>query len=155
MSRPGASASFAARPALAAIRCYQRWISPHKGFGCALRIATGAESCSTYGYRVIARFGLRRGFALLQRRLALCGHVHRSAPRAPSPLPAPWLRSQQGSCDVPCDAPDCGSPGCHAPHCNAPDWCKPDACDVCDCGCDVFDWLRKRRRQRYDERTSA
>jgi putative component of membrane protein insertase Oxa1/YidC/SpoIIIJ protein YidD len=37
------------RLALAAIRGYQRWISPRKGFRCALRTATGGDSCSAYG----------------------------------------------------------------------------------------------------------
>ena len=53
--------------ALAAIRFYQRRISPHKGFSCALRVATGGASCSAYGYAVIARFGLARGLGLLQK----------------------------------------------------------------------------------------
>jgi putative component of membrane protein insertase Oxa1/YidC/SpoIIIJ protein YidD len=43
----------AAALALAAIRCYQRRISPHKGFSCALRVATGGAGCSAYGYAVI------------------------------------------------------------------------------------------------------
>jgi putative component of membrane protein insertase Oxa1/YidC/SpoIIIJ protein YidD len=39
--------------ALAAIRGYQRFLSPLKGFSCALRVFTGDESCSAYGDRVI------------------------------------------------------------------------------------------------------
>jgi putative component of membrane protein insertase Oxa1/YidC/SpoIIIJ protein YidD len=64
----------AAALALAAIRFYQRHISPHKGFSCALRVATGGASCSAYGYAVIARFGLVRGLGLLQRRLLPMGY---------------------------------------------------------------------------------
>lgn len=50
--------------ALAAIRGYQRWLSPRKGFCCAFRAATGGDSCSRYGCRVIERFGLRCGLGL-------------------------------------------------------------------------------------------
>jgi putative component of membrane protein insertase Oxa1/YidC/SpoIIIJ protein YidD len=101
--------------ALAAIRGYQRWLSPHKGFCCALRALTGGDSCSAYGYRVIERFGLRLGLGLLERRLELCGHVHRSAvPAAPPPPPSPavrnpWRHKEQGHCDVPCDS-SCDTP---------------------------------------------
>jgi putative component of membrane protein insertase Oxa1/YidC/SpoIIIJ protein YidD len=99
------------RLALAAIRGYQRWISPRKGFRCALRTATGGDSCSAYGYRVIERFGLRCGIGLLQRRLALCGHVYRTAApgrRAPA-VRNPWRHKEQGHCDVPCDS-SCDTP---------------------------------------------
>ena len=59
----------AARWALRAIRAYQRHLSPRKGFCCAHRGATGGDSCSAHGYRVIARCGLRKGLRLLRRRL--------------------------------------------------------------------------------------
>jgi putative component of membrane protein insertase Oxa1/YidC/SpoIIIJ protein YidD len=54
----------AARCALAAIRAYQRHLSPRKGFSCALRGATGGRSCSAYGYRAIALCGLGKGLRL-------------------------------------------------------------------------------------------
>ena len=114
--------------ALAAIRGYQRWISPYKGFCCALRAITGADSCSAYRYRVIARFGLRRGLGLLSRRLELCGHVHRSGmlaapPLQPSPsVRNPWRHKEQGHCDVPCDAS-----------------CVSFACDPSGLSCDLGD----------------
>jgi putative component of membrane protein insertase Oxa1/YidC/SpoIIIJ protein YidD len=94
----------AAALALAAIRCYQRFISPYKGFSCALRVATGGASCSAYGHAVIARFGLRRGLGLLRRRFELCGHVHARMHAVPPPHPR--LKYQRGSCDVPCHG-DC------------------------------------------------
>jgi putative component of membrane protein insertase Oxa1/YidC/SpoIIIJ protein YidD len=97
--------------ALAAIRGYQRFLSPLKGFSCAFRVATSAESCSAYGYRVIERFGLRRGLGLLDRRLALCGHVHRRALATRGParprVRHPLLHRQRGDCDLPCDASCC------------------------------------------------
>lgn len=131
------------RLALAAIRGYQRWLSPLKGFSCAFRVWSGAESCSAYGYRVIERFGLRRGLGLLDRRLALCGHVHRRMHAASTPVPHPLRRKQRGYCDVPCDCngPDCDLNGC--------------ACSVCDCDpCDgyrkVRDWWRRNRNDQMD-----
>jgi putative component of membrane protein insertase Oxa1/YidC/SpoIIIJ protein YidD len=148
----------AAALALAAIRFYQRFISPHKGFACALRVATGGASCSAYGHAVIARFGLKRGLGLLDRRLALCGHVHRQLPRPPTPLLHPRARRQQGFCDAPCDLP-CHVHGCHFPcdghhHCGGAARHLPcdvfDACDVCD-GCDAWKRWRERRRRRRQE----
>jgi putative component of membrane protein insertase Oxa1/YidC/SpoIIIJ protein YidD len=103
--------------ALAAIRGYQRWLSPRKGFCCALRSATGAASCSAFGYLVIERFGLRLGLGLLRRRLDLCGHVHRSR----TPPRHPMRHKQQGHCDLPCDAHHgCGDTG------------------AADCACDLL-----------------
>jgi putative component of membrane protein insertase Oxa1/YidC/SpoIIIJ protein YidD len=120
------------RVALAAIRGYQRWISPHKGFCCALRAATGGDSCSAYGYQVIARFGLRSGLGLLDRRLALCGHVHRrSGPLRPAPaVRNPWRHKEQGHCDVPCDSPSCDLPSCDLPDLS----CGPGHGHACACG---------------------
>jgi putative component of membrane protein insertase Oxa1/YidC/SpoIIIJ protein YidD len=149
----------AAALALAAIRCYQRFISPYKGFSCALRVATGGDSCSAYGHAVIARFGLRRGLGLLDRRLALCGHVHRQMPRPPAPVLHPRVRHQRGFCDAPCDMP-CDGPGhCHFPcdghhHCGGTARHLPcdvfDVCDVCNAcdGCDAWKRWRERRGPR-------
>jgi len=135
--------------ALAAIRGYQRWLSPLKGYSCAFRVATCGESCSRYGYRVIARFGLRRGLGLLDRRLALCGHVHgRMRPAAPAAPPMMRYR-QQGHCDVPCDSPGCDGPGCHGHGCHGHGLgkacdCGSDALDILDCASDVRDCGRSR-----------
>ena len=125
--------------ALAAIRFYQRRISPHKGFSCALRVATGGASCSAYGYAVIERFGLLRGLGLLQRRLELCGHVHRRA--CASAPPHPRLKHQRGFCDVPCDGP------CDLP-CHGHDGCLSidTMLDMASCGCDLSEWRPSRRR---------
>lgn len=147
--------------ALAAIRFYQRHLSPRKGFSCALRVATGGASCSAYGHAVIARFGLARGLGLLQRRLELCGHVHMRAHAVPPPHPR--LKHQRGFCDLPtCDAP-CDLP-CHGHgHCLSADTaidaagCGGDmtgcAADVADCGwptrkCDWRGWRGARKRNR-------
>lgn len=138
MARPS---GFAARLALAAIRGYQRHLSPHKGFSCAYRCATGRASCSAHGYRVIERFGLWNGLALLQRRLRLCGDVHRSRPRT---VPNPVLHAQRGECDCACDPsclPDlsCGS--------GKSGICKAGEC-CSDCSCDVLERYLDKKYQR-------
>lgn len=112
-----------ARVALRAIRGYQRWLSPRKGFSCALGSATGGASCSAYGYAVIARFGLRLGVGLLRRRLDLCTHMHASRPSPRRPM----LYKQQGHCDLPCD-PYHGCAGDHTA-----------AADAADCACSLLD----------------
>jgi len=99
---------------LAAIWLYCRLLSPYKGFACATRVATGGESCSAYGRRVIARHGAGKGIGLLRRRLAGCGEVHRRTAYADT-----LLRRQRGECHVDvCDvctpldliSCDCGNP---------------------------------------------
>lgn len=133
--------------ALAAIRFYQRFISPHKGYSCALRAATGGASCSAYGHAVIARFGLGRGLGLLQRRLELCGHVHMRANAVPPPHPR--LKYQRGFCDLPtCDAP-CDLP-CHGHGLSA-----DTALDLAGCLGDAADCGSSRQRRRRNERTRS
>ena len=125
---------------IAAIRAYQRHLSPHKGFSCAYRAHTGRASCSALGIRVIRRHGVVRGLVLLRRRLTRCGIAHRrySAPRHPA------HRLQHGFCDAGCDFP-CDLPDipCHLPHI--------DVCGMAgDCaGCD---WPTGSRKQRARER---
>ncbi|MTW01777.1 membrane protein insertion efficiency factor YidD [Duganella ginsengisoli] len=127
--------------ALRAIRAYQRWLSPYKGFACAFRVHTGRDSCSAYGHRVISRFGVSAGMALLRRRLAACGAQHRL--HAPSRQPHASLRQQAGFCDASCDVPTCDAP------CDMP--ALDTACDVASCGCDLADlWPGKRKREDGD-----
>jgi len=122
--------------ALYAIRGYQRYLSPYKGFSCALRVATGGAGCSTYGHAVIARYGLRRGLGLLRRRLDLCSHVHQRSKRPPAP-PHPLLGRQQGFCDLPdCDLPCAGA-------CDATE----TVLELVSCGGDVRDCWSSRRRE--------
>ncbi|MBB5367258.1 MULTISPECIES: membrane protein insertion efficiency factor YidD [unclassified Janthinobacterium] len=97
--------------ALWAIRAYQRYLSPYKGFSCAYRVRTGRDSCSGYGYRVIARHGLIPGWALLRRRLHACGAHHRAhLAQHPPTLRTARHRAQAGHCDVP--TLDCGDCSC-------------------------------------------
>lgn len=113
MPHPGVSA------ALAAIRGYQRFISPHKGFSCAYRCHTGCASCSALGFRAIRRYGVWRGIGVLRRRFARCAFVHRrySAP----PMPASRLL-QAGFCDLSCDGLDLDC--CDFASCDLPRGCS-------------------------------
>jgi len=111
--------------ALVAIRAYQRFVSPRKGFACAWRVRKGGASCSAFGLRAIERHGVVLGLRLLDRRLKRCGQVHREAAGTYARLRP--LRAQRGDCDCACDLPSCdGLP------------CDCDVCDVLDC-CDC-DW---------------
>ena len=62
---------------LAAIRAYQRYISPYKGFSCAYREHTGHASCSTFGFRAVRKFGVFRGLIMQRERTSLCGVAQR------------------------------------------------------------------------------
>ncbi len=113
-----------------AIRAYQRFVSPHKGFVCAYRVHTGRCSCSELGRRVVQRKGVFTGLLLLDARLQRCGDISRNRSKS--------LHPQQGV--IHCDLPDLS--GCD---------CGGDACsggcgglDGCD-GCDGCDWRRRRK----------
>jgi putative component of membrane protein insertase Oxa1/YidC/SpoIIIJ protein YidD len=130
------------------IDLYQNFISPYKGFSCAHRLATGEVGCSGYGKKVISRFGLKTGYALLQRRFAECKCSSEALKKelmhnhTPKKLLHPKMASQQGFCDADCggcDAPNCDMPSCDMPDCDLPgkncsvfDAC--DCCDIPDCG---------------------
>lgn len=96
--------------ALWAIRAYQRYVSPWKGFSCAYRVLTGGDSCSAYGYKVIARHGLRPGLALLQRRLDNCRARHRQYQAQQVKSRSARQRAQAGYCDLP--GTDCAGCAC-------------------------------------------
>lgn len=123
--------------ALCAIRAYQRYLSPYKGFVCAFRVHTGRDSCSAYGCRVIGRYGLLAGCSLLRRRLKDCGEQHRRHSRA---RPALALNRQAGFCDLSCDLP--GDLPCSGDSGGKTLGC---VCDALTSGCD-FDF-RKRNRE--------
>ena len=122
-------AAYGQRLALWAIRAYQRYLSPRKGFSCAYRVLTGRDSCSGYGYRVIARHGLLPGLALLRRRLHACGAHHRAhLALHPPAMRTARHRAQAGHCDLP--TPDFGDCSC--------DWY--DALNICSC-----DWPSSKK----------
>lgn len=120
------------RLALAAIRGYQRYLSPHKGFCCAYRLHTGHSGCSELGFRAIRLHGLLRGGLILRQRLWLCGVVYRRhAGRLPGVSRA--YRSQAGFCDVgDCGVSDCDLPGIEMPSFELPSFDLPDLPAACD-----------------------
>lgn len=91
--------------ATAAIRLYQRYISPRKGFGCAYRINLGGASCSNYAIRALRRHGVRVGFIATLRRFARCAQAYEKPPKA-------RMNSQAGAVDFACIG--C-APGCPCP----------------------------------------
>jgi putative component of membrane protein insertase Oxa1/YidC/SpoIIIJ protein YidD len=136
------------RLALAAIRLYQKYISPHKGFCCAYRKHTGRASCSALGYRAVRRYGVLCGAQVIRSRTHLCGVVHR---RQRSELPVRSLHAQRGVCDIGCDLPSCDLP-CN-PNCDLPS--LKGVSGVCDflscCDCGSCDWPNKKRKQSKEE----
>lgn len=58
---------------LAAIRVYQRAISPYKGGSCCRFI----PCCSQYAYEAITKYGAAKGGYLALRRLLKCHPFHR------------------------------------------------------------------------------
>ncbi len=61
------SSSFGSRPAIVAIRLYQRLVSPSLGRNCRF-----SPTCSAYAVEAITRYGLRRGGWMALRRLGRC-----------------------------------------------------------------------------------
>lgn len=125
---------------LALIRFYKRFISPHKGYGCAYRVYTGHASCSTLGYRAIRRHGAWTGLGLLKRRCRLCG----VAQRRHAPVHRP-LAAQRGDCDPGCDGDGCDLPSCGRPSLKSVDCC--DFADFLEC-CDAPERRKRERKQR-------
>jgi putative component of membrane protein insertase Oxa1/YidC/SpoIIIJ protein YidD len=81
--------------ALAAIRFYQRFLSPYKGFTCAYHAHTGCASCSALGLRAIRRYGVKDGIGVLQMRLYRCGVAYRRFA-----VVAPLRSKQAGFCEL-------------------------------------------------------
>jgi putative component of membrane protein insertase Oxa1/YidC/SpoIIIJ protein YidD len=119
---------------LAAIRAYQRFLSPHKGYRCAYRAHTARPSCSALGYRAVRMHGIGAGLALLRERLFLCSVAHRRY-RAPAPC---VTNTEAGFCDLdlPCDISS--EAACVA----------TDACDLDGCG---GEQTRGKRKKSQDE----
>ncbi len=95
------------------------------------------------GARLLRRHGLWNGWPLLRERLRACGEVHGAHHRAPRRLFTGMVLRQRGDCDLPCDLDGCDGLG------GGGRW---SALDGCDCGCDLFDWGDRKKR---DERRAA
>lgn len=89
---------FAPRPAptdllaLRAIRFYQRWLSPHKGFRCAHAALHGGPSCSAAVADLLAQYGLAAARPHIAARFGECRQAHQmlrlGAPQAGMPVGA-------------------------------------------------------------------
>jgi putative component of membrane protein insertase Oxa1/YidC/SpoIIIJ protein YidD len=62
----------ASRTVDAAIRAYQRHLSPRKGWGCAHRVAHGGDSCSAAVREIVRSRGVVRGVRPTVARFAAC-----------------------------------------------------------------------------------
>ena len=133
--------------ALAAIRFYQRYISPRKGFCCAYAAYTSDASCSALGHRAIRRFGLCNGIKVLDQRLARCGAASAMLARA-AQRRVPHQRRQAGFLDCGgCDVGGCDGAGCgDLPNCSGGKGSGLNLGDCLDCG--GCDWPADRKRHR-------
>ena len=131
--------SIGAQLAADAIRAYQRWISPYKGFSCAYRVLHGGRSCSAFGKRLVMRSGVTKAIATMRSRFAACRAAAQTlrkrrildyASRKPQEQRRQQAQSRwRDSCDPGSAACDCGPDiGC--------DFAGDAACaaaDGCDC----------------------
>jgi uncharacterized protein len=151
-----------------AVRFYQRFISPYKGFRCAHAKYTGDISCSNYGLKVLKECSPLEAIDLIRHRLKACSHISQMyrpvcahQPKVFSELTLPSKgkfnsrKSQAGfvdGCDVPvsdcnCDIPSCELPDCSAfsPDCSAIEGCGSGAADAgasaATEGCSLLSWL--------------
>ena len=93
---------------IAAIRAYQRHLSPRKGYGCAYRLMHGGSGCSGVGLRLVRRYGVWQGTLLVRERLRRC-----RTSRGALISRQPGRHAQRGNCDVIscCDVTSC----CYVP----------------------------------------
>lgn len=96
---------------LGLIRFYRRHLSHRKGYRCAWGQATGRDTCSGVGLRVVRRTGAWRGLLLMRRQFDRCTLA--AAASATTAAAGPYRRlrplaAQRGDCD--CGGPDldCG-----------------------------------------------
>lgn len=151
-----------------AVRFYQRFLSPYKGFRCAHAKYTGDISCSNYGLKVLKECSPQDAISLIRHRLKACSHIsHMYQPACVHHVyehkPFSRLVQHKGNfssrknqagfvdgCDVPvsdcdipsCDLPDCGS---FAPDCSAIEGCGGSAAEAgattASEGCSLLSWL--------------
>ena len=65
----------------AAVRLYQRHVSPRKGFTCAHLVAMGGQSCSAAVRTIVAERGIIRGFLPVLERFRSCARASSSLGR--------------------------------------------------------------------------
>lgn len=59
------------------ISCYQKYLSPIKGFSCAYRVLHRGESCSCYTKRTILQQDLITAISMSQQRFRACASANR------------------------------------------------------------------------------
>lgn len=132
--------------ALAAIRFYQRYLSPLKGYSCAYRVYAKGCSCSAFGHQAIQKHGLAKGLFLLRRRMDKCAwHYIQHTSKLQSRTA--YQMSQGGFCDAAELAGAACEPG--ALHCGEAipslHGCAPDVGEcmlngACQFGPDIAAW---------------
>ena len=75
---PQATPAVPARFAAAAIRAYQRWISPYKGFRCAHRVLHGGHSCSEYARLAVLQHGVAGAWPGVRQQFRACHRAFRA-----------------------------------------------------------------------------
>jgi putative component of membrane protein insertase Oxa1/YidC/SpoIIIJ protein YidD len=87
----------AARAVDAAVRAYQRHLSPRKGWRCAYGVAHGDTTCSAAVRRIVAQRGVVRGVVPVTAQLLACYHAARLLTNAQvrgvcccGPIPIPF-----------------------------------------------------------------
>ncbi|WP_163833841.1 membrane protein insertion efficiency factor YidD [Spartinivicinus ruber] len=58
------------------IRCYQRWISPYKGFSCAHAVYHQGRSCSAEAIYLLEQYGMVVGYQRLVQRFQACRRAY-------------------------------------------------------------------------------
>lgn len=123
--------------AIGAIRAYQRWLSPFKGFRCAHQVVHGQGSCSHYALTVFQAHSFAHARALLRERFEACAQAYRiykseadggegEAGKQPEPR-AKTNRFGASFCDM-LSIADCSAiNGCELGSCDA------GACDIGSC----------------------
>ena len=118
---------------LAAIRFYQRRISPYKGFSCAHAAYHHGPTCSTAIAEIVRDYGLPRGWPRIRARLKACRAAYEALlSERETPPPKRGKKREGRACA------DCGGSACDLADL-APSSCTPKmrGCDGCDIGpCD-------------------
>jgi putative component of membrane protein insertase Oxa1/YidC/SpoIIIJ protein YidD len=117
------------RLALAAIKGYQRHLSPYKGYACAYRVAHGGTGCSGFAKTAIADLGLFRAIPAIRLRFAACRDAAEELREQKQKREKDkWYDNCLSGCDCApgCDLPvrGCGKKADLTPDCD----CTPDCC---------------------------
>lgn len=130
---------------LGLIRFYRRHLSHRKGYRCAWGQATGRDTCSGVGLRVVRRAGAWRGLLLMRRQFDRCTLAASATAATPAAGPYRRLRplpAQRGDCD--CGVPDFDC-SVGSGRCRPLGWLSwlLEFADCCSC-----DWPGSNREQR-------